>query len=190
MSIAYSVCEDIVFHGGTAIWRCFSGKRFSEDLDFYSRTFPDASEEFVKMVKSHGLTISKLKDTGNVICPSISNSRATVKIEVNHVIDVKGVETAYELVDGSSIEIICLSPENLVIEKIAAYRDRKFIRDLYDIYHLTGYGVEIEAVKKELIEFLSHTDKPVDEGVLKSIVYLSLPPSYEKMISTIRRRVS
>ena len=25
--------DDAVLHGGTAIWRCYKGKRFSEDID-------------------------------------------------------------------------------------------------------------------------------------------------------------
>ena len=31
----YAVFDKAVLHGGTAIWRCYDGKRFSEDLDFY-----------------------------------------------------------------------------------------------------------------------------------------------------------
>jgi predicted nucleotidyltransferase component of viral defense system len=31
----YKKFDRAVLHGGTAIWRCFNGKRFSEDLDFY-----------------------------------------------------------------------------------------------------------------------------------------------------------
>lgn len=27
--------EDAVFHGGTAIWRCYGGNRFSEVIDLY-----------------------------------------------------------------------------------------------------------------------------------------------------------
>ena len=31
----FLVFEDAVLHGGTAIWRCYSGDRFSEDVDAY-----------------------------------------------------------------------------------------------------------------------------------------------------------
>ena len=30
IGIIYLITEDMVLHGGTAIWRCYSGKRFSE----------------------------------------------------------------------------------------------------------------------------------------------------------------
>jgi hypothetical protein len=29
----YSVIPDTVLHGGTVIWRCYGGNRFSEDID-------------------------------------------------------------------------------------------------------------------------------------------------------------
>ena len=31
----YKFFPNAVLHGGTAIWRCYNGRRFSEDLDFY-----------------------------------------------------------------------------------------------------------------------------------------------------------
>ena len=35
MEILYGIENGLVLHGGTAIWRCYGGNRFSEDLDFY-----------------------------------------------------------------------------------------------------------------------------------------------------------
>ncbi len=37
VGIVYSVLDDAVMHSGTAIWRCYGGKRFSEDIDMYCR---------------------------------------------------------------------------------------------------------------------------------------------------------
>ena len=31
----YEVFENAVLHGGTSIWRCYNGNRFSEDVDVY-----------------------------------------------------------------------------------------------------------------------------------------------------------
>lgn len=31
----YTFFSTAVLHGGTAIWRCYNGNRFSEDIDFY-----------------------------------------------------------------------------------------------------------------------------------------------------------
>jgi predicted nucleotidyltransferase component of viral defense system len=81
--IVYSVTYDSVLHGGTSIWRCYSGKRFSEDLDLYSLSFPDHINEFKKMIKAAGLIITKLEDTDNVIFSLITDGRVKVSIEVN-----------------------------------------------------------------------------------------------------------
>ncbi|MDG7039172.1 MAG: nucleotidyl transferase AbiEii/AbiGii toxin family protein [Nitrososphaerota archaeon] len=32
----YDYLPEVVLHGGTLIWRCYAGNRFSEDLDFYA----------------------------------------------------------------------------------------------------------------------------------------------------------
>lgn len=37
MEVLYSVDNTLVLHGGTAIWRCFSGNRFSEDWTFTAK---------------------------------------------------------------------------------------------------------------------------------------------------------
>ncbi|MFH1246948.1 MAG: nucleotidyl transferase AbiEii/AbiGii toxin family protein, partial [Candidatus Micrarchaeota archaeon] len=34
VDLIYSISSPVL-HGGTAIWRCYAGNRFSEDLDFY-----------------------------------------------------------------------------------------------------------------------------------------------------------
>ena len=31
----YGVFDKAVLHGGTALWRCYNGNRFSEDIDVY-----------------------------------------------------------------------------------------------------------------------------------------------------------
>ena len=33
--IVYRISDEAVLHGGTAIWRCYGGNRFSEDIDIY-----------------------------------------------------------------------------------------------------------------------------------------------------------
>ena len=33
----YRIFSKAVFHGGTSIWRCYNGNRFSEDIDVYNQ---------------------------------------------------------------------------------------------------------------------------------------------------------
>ena len=72
----------------------------------------------------------KMKDTGNVIFSTISNGRARVKLEINHSRKIDGSLTTYELTDGTGMEILSLIPDQFIEEKIAAYADRRFVRDL------------------------------------------------------------
>ena len=123
----------MVLHGETAIWRCYSGKRFSEDLDFYSSTFPGLTKQFEKIGLSQGLSITKMKDAGNVIFSTISNGRARVKLEINHSRKIDGSLTTYELADGTEIEILSLTPDQFIEEKIAEYTDRRFVRGSFII---------------------------------------------------------
>jgi predicted nucleotidyltransferase component of viral defense system len=188
--IIYLVAEDMVLHGDTAIWRCYSGKRFSEDLDFYSLSFPSVTKQFEKRVLSQGLKMEKIKDTGNVIFSSVSNGKTIVKLEVNHTRKVDGSITSYELVDGTGIEILSLTPDQLINEKIDAYTDRRYIRDLYDIHHLVKSGSILDSTKTRLRFFLQNIQHPVDESILKSIVYIGLAPTFDHMINEIGRSIT
>ena len=55
----YAIIERAVMHGGTAIWRCYSGKRFSEDLNFYLPRNIDKLESLFKNLQSKGFLIKK-----------------------------------------------------------------------------------------------------------------------------------
>ena len=189
MDIMYSITDNIVLHGGTAIWRCYSGKRFSEDLDFYSRDFPRLFPQLRSTVESHGLTVQKIKDTGNVISSSITNGNATVKVEINHASATIGIQMPYVLADGSTMEILSLTPDQFIEEKMLAYSDRKYVRDLYDIYHLVNSSTLLDSTRQMLSRFMRDIEPPVDEAVLKTIVYLGLPPSLDIMKLAILRDI-
>ena len=185
--IAYNISVDSVLHGGTSVWRCYSGKRFSEDLHFYSKSFPNLVDNFRREISAAGLTITKLKDTGNVISSQISNERVVVRLEINHKRKVEGTPVKYELADGSYTEILSLSPNQLILEKIAAYSDRRFVRDIYDIYHISSVTDDLSSIRDELSVFLDQIKRPVDEEILRGLVYMGIPPTFERMVGELRR---
>ena len=189
MDIMYSVSDNLVLHGGTAIWRCYSGKRFSEDLDFYSWDFPKLLPLLRNTVESHGLIAQKIKDTGNVIFSSISNGNETVKVEINHAVKITGTQMPYVLADGSTMEVLSLTADQFIEEKISAYSDRKYIRDLYDIYHLVNTNSLLNSTKQKLSDLMKNLETPVDAAVLKTIVYVGLSPSLDSMKLSIMRGI-
>ncbi len=187
IEIVYSVTDDFVLHGSTAIWRCYGGKRFSQDIDGYSISFTELKSAFEKEIKERRLVLDKFKDTRNVIFASVSDGRTVVQLEVNHSVHVKGVQIGFELMDGTEIDVLSLTPEQLILEKISAYSDRHYIRDLFDIYHLLHCELDLSAVRGQLDKLLMNIPASEDESVLRSIVYAGLAPSFNRMVEEIRR---
>ena len=178
--------ERPVLHGGTAIWRCYRGNRFSEDLDFYARAGKDFRELFFREAAAGGLGITKYKQTSNVIFAKVSNGSAEVRLEINTVKAVGGIVAEYERADGSRMDIRTLSPEELIREKMLAYEGRRMVRDIYDIYHLSRLAGEVRGMGG----FLRGIKPPVDEKNLRAVVYSGVAPSFRQMVEVLSSRFS
>jgi len=188
MEVFYSLRTgpEPVLHGGTAIWRCYDGVRFSEDLDFYGEV-PDGFDKALgTALASRGLELVKYKAAPNVIFAKISNGTATVKLEVTRRKPPERVLKSYVRTDGGSMDIYTLSPEELMKEKMAAYLGRRYIRDIYDIYHLSGHTErrDIEGIR----DFLANIPAPVDEKNLRALIYTGIAPSFREIVDALRRR--
>ena len=64
IELLYSRHKDLVLHGGTSIWRCYSGNRFSRDLDFYMKVSSKAERmlrygELPEFFKEHSFSIKE-----------------------------------------------------------------------------------------------------------------------------------
>src|SRR3989338_4583404 len=53
--------DDFVLHGGTAIWRCYGGNRFSEDVDVYLSKDIKKINLFFEKLEKEGFKILKKK---------------------------------------------------------------------------------------------------------------------------------
>lgn len=185
IDIFYSLCKEPVFHGGTAIWRCYNGNRFSEDLDFYGKVEDNFDSTLRDMVEARGLKLTKYKRAPNVIFIKISNDVVTVRLEITKRKPAEKIIKRYEKTDGTYIDVYTLSQEELIKEKIHAYQERRLIRDVYDIYHLSTY---VEGKIPSMLKFLEKLPQPIDEQNLKTIVYTGVAPSFTEMINTLKRR--
>ncbi|MFH0885425.1 MAG: nucleotidyl transferase AbiEii/AbiGii toxin family protein [Candidatus Micrarchaeota archaeon] len=187
VDLLYSIDNRIVMHGGTSIWRCYGGNRFSEDLDFYARG--DFSEkEFVEKAGQRGLTVLKYKKTANLVFSKVTDGNVEVRVELNHSTSHAGAIKNYERMDGSIMTVLTLKPEELLLEKISAYRSRRLIRDIYDIFHLSSIAKESPELKGALRGFLHNLEPPLDEENLKAIVYSGAIPSFRQMAELLRSR--
>ncbi|MBI5635757.1 nucleotidyl transferase AbiEii/AbiGii toxin family protein [Candidatus Micrarchaeota archaeon] len=190
MRIVYEIDENAVLHGGTSIWRCYGGNRFSEDLDFYSGKMREIMLQLPKIASERSLIVAKLKKTVNAVYCKIENNEAQVRLEAVKPPKATPVIAAYQLMNGSSLQILSLSPEQLIEEKISAYKNRRLIRDAYDLLQLSANASLGEAQKRGLIKFIEEIEAPLDEENLKAIVYQGAVPSFKQIIEALKRRFS
>lgn len=188
IDIVYSITPNAILHGGTGIWRCLKGNRFSEDLDFYLMPEKSFESKFKDQVKTKGFELLKYKTTDNTIFSNISNGLTEVKFEVSFQ-KKKGTLTNYELIDGSFIDILSLTPKEYFYEKMLTYKKRKLARDIYDVYFLSNLFELDKEDKTKLKEFLNNLDRPIDEENLKAIVLIGVAPTFESMILKLKRLI-
>jgi len=177
---------ELVLHGGTAIWRCYQGNRFSEDLDFYAKTSEGFKELFTKEADKRNLLVLKFKESENTVFAKVSNEEVEVQLEIAKRKAVKKVIAPYEKANGGKINIYTLPIEELIVEKMNAYNSRKLIRDIYDVYHLSELA---KSNPTEMKKFLQHLPAPVDEKNLKTIVYSGIAPTFTQMVEILQARV-
>ncbi len=174
-----------VLHGGTAIWRCYGGKRFSEDIDLYLRKEADL-KKLVNRIAQSGLRITFGRERQGTLYYGVSNGLTDLSLQMK-IIKKKGVLASYEKIDGVRIEVYSLDAETLMREKIEAYADRRFIRDVYDMIVLTRHVTERNQIVGPLSRFLSQVAQPKDENILKNLVYSGPIPSFKDIISYLKR---
>jgi predicted nucleotidyltransferase component of viral defense system len=187
VEIIYKIVDKPVLHGGTGIWRCYSGNRFSEDLDFYFKPENNFETRLARDLRAFGMRITKFKDTGNVIFCKISDGETEIRLESNLVDFKNHIVRDYEKIDGSPVTILTLDEGNLIEEKMDAYLGRRFIRDIYDVYHLSGM-VDPDRLRAKVTDFLARMEPPVDESVLKVLIISGAIPTFDAMVRTLKSR--
>ncbi|MEM0202298.1 MAG: nucleotidyl transferase AbiEii/AbiGii toxin family protein [Candidatus Micrarchaeaceae archaeon] len=180
----------LVMHGGTAIWRCYNGNRFSEDIDLY------ATDEQMKTLDKE-LTWALSKRDVKLDYPKISmrvvtfhDEFASSKLEaMKPEKKVASVEKEFERANGSRFFINTLSAEDLIIEKVYTYQKRRFIRDFYDIYHLLDMAKQTTKVKRALSSLVENIEAPIKGQNLSDLVYIGIAPSFGTMLNRIKGKL-
>ncbi len=175
-------------HGGTAIWRCYNGNRFSEDVDVYIIKDKSRIDKFFELIEKKGLIVERKKISENSIYSSLKFNRTIVRFEAVFK-KVEGSLKEYETTEGNFLTIYTLTPEQLINEKVQAYIKRQKIRDLYDVFFLLRSIKNIQDVRKSLNELLSNFKKPVDEKDLNVLILEGVVPTTQKMLDYIRSKV-
>ena len=182
----YSIFDKAILHGGTAIWRCYNGNRFSEDLDFY---FPNDKKKIgvlFENLKKEGFEIKKRKISERSIYSELELNRTLLRLEATFQ-KISGVICDYEMSDGNIMSIYSLTPESFLIEKSRTYLKRFKVRDLWDVFFLLKIIEKPKAIK-EIGNLIKNYKKPLDEDDLKVILLEGIVPSANEMIDYIKRK--
>lgn len=183
----YEIFDNAVLHGGTSIWRCYKGNRFSEDVDVYLNRDLKKINQFFELLEKKGFNIEKKRIREASIFSSLKFNHTLVRFEALFK-SVKGSLKEYETAEGNLLTVYSLAPEELVKEKVYAYLKRLKIRDLYDIFFLLRYVDSLDSVKMPLEKLLKNFKEPLDKKDLKVIILEGLVPTTEQMLSYIKRR--
>ena len=184
----YKLFGRAILHGGTAIWRCYNGNRFSEDVDAYIPKNENKINLFFKTLERKGFTIKKKKIGERSMFSTLELNRTVVRFEALFKKPLpKGFLKEYATNDGNFISVYTLTPEELIEEKAAAYLNRQKIRDLYDVFFLLRYVKNRNYVRKYLKRVYSDFKKPVDESELKVLIIEGIVPGSEDMLAYLKR---
>jgi predicted nucleotidyltransferase component of viral defense system len=185
----YNFFPKAIIHGGTAIWRCYNSKRFSEDIDVYIPKETDKEvkfQDFTNALKSNEFTVKKFKFTNNSVFSKLKKDDVEIRFEVTFKNLKNFLVKPFEASDGTFMNVYTLFPDDLIIEKILAYKSRKKVRDLYDIWFLLNLIEDKEKIRTHIIDLLKHLEKPKDYKTLKALIILGPVPSIENLIEGIK----
>ena len=189
IDIIYNRVEpDAILYGGTAIWRCFGGNRFSEDIDIYLSN--RGLNKFIRSLPKYGIRLlSRDKELPSIIRIAKGETSLLLETKEGH---SESMIRQYVRVDGSSTTVSVFTPAEMLISKIEAYQVRRFVRDVYDIFILTRFLDKSDhVVASSLSSFLAKSKPPVDEDVLKSLIYTGKGDfRYSEMLDYIKRWLS
>jgi predicted nucleotidyltransferase component of viral defense system len=182
----YSYFPSAVLHGGTAIWRCYHGQRFSEDIDVYILKDEEKLDLFFQEMERKGFRITKRRIRENSLYSTLQWNRVEIRFEALFIAK-KGILKEYETAESNYITVYTLSPEALIEEKVAAYLNRLKVRDLYDIFFLLRFVSDKKSIASSLKRLLTNFCDPVDKHDLQILVLEGLIPTVEDMVTYMKR---
>jgi predicted nucleotidyltransferase component of viral defense system len=190
VEVLFELVPDVVMHGGTAIWRCYDGNRFSEDIDIYAtdKQVDSLMKELTWMLSKRNVKLDYPKFNTRALAFSDDFARSTLGM-MKLPARLTPVQKEYTRANGTKFAITTLSEQDFIIEKISTYQKRRYVRDLYDIYHLVNRVTTLGKARKALLAFLQSTEKPIDEEKLRDLIYAGVAPTFDTMITSVKGRL-
>ncbi len=189
LHLLYKKSPQLLFRGGTCIWKVMKGDRFSEDLDLCLDAIPSALDEYiVKELKLYGFTcmVLKKKQTANMLFLHCGITSPAHPREITISLEVLKSKSCAETIDTITlyspypdippIEVRVPHREEIIVDKISAILQRNKARDVHDLYLLLKQGgtVNHSLVARKVVDF---TPKKLREKILeKKTTWKSIEP--------------
>ena len=154
----------LAFGGGTMLRLCHGLDRFSVDLDFWlvkdsrqSRLFTDLREYLSGFYRIEG---SAEKFYAILLEKKSPEYPRSLKLEIRKKMEPFTMEhaIAYSRHSNTQVYLQAISLESMMASKIAAFLDRKEIRDVYDMEFLLKRGFAPDAKSEDLKQILKNID--------------------------------
>ncbi|MBI2632188.1 nucleotidyl transferase AbiEii/AbiGii toxin family protein [Candidatus Pacearchaeota archaeon] len=161
LSISKRTKNELVFKGGTSLFKFYKLDRFSEDLDFTLKKELDIDKllnEIIIDLRAFGVDVeikekkkayNSFLNTLRIMGPLFNgnqNSLASVRIDINikSSIIIEPFFGKYESLypDIPSFSLCVMDEKEILVEKIRAILTRNYARDLYDLNFLLRKGVK------------------------------------------------
>ena len=170
-SIYSQVSKELVFKGGTCLYKIYKLDRFSEDLDFTLNGKTDAEKIANKIISDLLLLnikgkIKEIKEYGNEINvrlifngPLYKGGKETqcfiplnISLKEQVLIDPKGENIVSLYKEIPNFMVFAMHEKEILAEKVRAIFSRQKPRDVYDIWFLLEKNVnfDIELINKKL----------------------------------------
>ncbi len=171
LSISRNTKDQLVFKGGTCLFKFYKLDRFSEDLDFTLKKDLDIERLFKRIVSDLNTfgaecEIKKVKHVQDSILVTLKikgplyrgdeKTIATMRIDINtkSTVELKPIARQYVSLysDIPTFSILVMQEKEILVEKIRAILTRTKARDVYDLWFLFRKGIEfdLELVNKKL----------------------------------------
>ena len=144
----FKATNNLIFKGGTALYKLYKLPRFSEDLDF-STLRPISLDEIKELIEKctniNPFKLSSIKETKDsmlirLACKGIITASNTLRIDINTKNKVLNNFVVHnyipDYININPFSLRALSKEEMIAEKIHALLMKEKARHLFDLFYL------------------------------------------------------
>ncbi len=181
--------KNLVFGGGTMLRLCHGLDRFSVDLDFWTYKAVAAKKILADLTSylSRFYTIRDATDKFYTLLVEMKSPAypRSLKLEIRKNAGTVRTEQAIAYSRHATTQVILrvFSLDTMMSSKIAAFLDRREIRDAYDLEFLVKRGVRLkepDETRRQILQRIEDLTKKDYDVKLSSLLEPELRPYYRK----------